>query len=113
MGDSLGLSREAAATDADVIVFCGVHFMAETASILSPDKTVLIPDPDAGCSLSDSINADQLRAWKAEHPGALVVMYVNTSADVKAETGVDFISIGALTHSAPALDLSLILERVP
>jgi quinolinate synthase len=86
MGDSLGLSRQAAATDADVIVFCGVHFMAETASILSPDKRVLIPDPDAGCSLSDSINADQLRAWKAEHPGALVVMYVNTSAEVKAET---------------------------
>ncbi len=86
MGDSLGLSRQAASTEADVIVFCGVHFMAETASILSPDKTVLIPDPDAGCSLSDSINADQLRAWKAEHPGAVVVMYVNTSAEVKAET---------------------------
>jgi quinolinate synthase len=86
MGDSLGLSRRAASTDAEVIVFCGVHFMAETASILSPDKTVLIPDPNAGCSLSDSINADQLRAWKAEHPGALVVMYVNTSAEVKAET---------------------------
>jgi quinolinate synthase len=86
MGDSLGLSREAASTDADVIVFCGVHFMAETASILSPEKTVLIPDPDAGCSLSDSIDADQLRAWKAEHPGAVVVMYVNTSAEVKSET---------------------------
>jgi quinolinate synthase len=86
MGDSLGLSRRAAETDADAIVFCGVHFMAETASILSPEKTVLIPDPDAGCSLSDSIDADQLRAWKAEHPGALVVMYVNTSAEVKAET---------------------------
>jgi len=86
MGDSLGLSRRAASTDADVIVFCGVHFMAETASILSPDKTVLIPDPKAGCSLSDSIDADQLRAWKAEHPGAVVVMYVNTSAEVKAET---------------------------
>jgi quinolinate synthase len=86
MGDSLGLSRRAAATDADVIAFCGVHFMAETASILSPEKTVLIPDPDAGCSLSDSIDADQLRAWKAEHPGAVVVMYVNTSAEVKAET---------------------------
>ncbi len=86
LGDSLALSREAAATDADAIAFCGVHFMAETASILSPDKTVLIPDLDAGCSLSDSINADQLRAWKAEHPGALVVMYVNTSAEVKAET---------------------------
>src|SRR3954454_8615972 len=86
MGDSLGLSRQAASTGADVIVFCGVHFMDETASILSPDKKVLIPDPNAGCSLSDSINADQLRAWKAEHPGALVVMYVNTSAEVKAET---------------------------
>jgi len=86
MGDSLGLSRAAAATDADVIVFCGVHFMAETASILSPSKTVLIPDLDAGCSLADSIDADQLRAWKAEHPGAMVVMYVNTSAEVKAET---------------------------
>jgi quinolinate synthase len=86
MGDSLGLSRAAAATDADAIVFCGVHFMAETASILSPAKTVLIPDLDAGCSLADSIDADQLRAWKAEHPGALVVMYVNTSAEVKAET---------------------------
>ncbi|HZO05258.1 MAG TPA: quinolinate synthase, partial [Solirubrobacterales bacterium] len=86
MGDSLGLSRQAAATVADTIVFCGVHFMAETASILSPEKTVLIPDPDAGCSLADSITADQLRAWKAQHPGALVVMYVNTSAEVKAET---------------------------
>jgi len=86
LGDSLGLSRKAAATDADVIAFCGVHFMAETASILSPDKTVLIPDLNAGCSLADSITAEQLRAWKAEHPGALVVMYVNTSAEVKAET---------------------------
>ncbi|HEY5052965.1 MAG TPA: quinolinate synthase NadA [Solirubrobacterales bacterium] len=86
MGDSLGLSRQAAATDADAIAFCGVHFMAETASILSPEKTVLIPDLDAGCSLADSIDADQLRAWKAEYPKALVVMYVNTSAEVKAET---------------------------
>ncbi len=86
MGDSLGLSREAAATDAEVIAFCGVHFMAETASILSPEKTVLIPDLDAGCSLADSITAAELRAWKAKHPGALVVMYVNTSAEVKAET---------------------------
>jgi quinolinate synthase len=86
VGDSLGLSRQAAATDADTIVFCGVHFMAETASILSPEKTVLIPDPDAGCSLADSITAEQLRDWKAEHPGAVVVMYVNTTAAVKAET---------------------------
>src|SRR5215213_2815259 len=86
LGDSLGLSRQAAATDAEVIAFCGVHFMAETASILSPDKKVLIPDLGAGCSLADSITAGQLRAWKSEHPGAVVVMYVNTSAEVKAET---------------------------
>src|SRR5689334_16607721 len=85
-GDSLGLSRQAAATDADAIVFCGVHFMAETAAILSPDTPVYIPDADAGCSLADSITADQLRAWKAQHPGAVVVMYVNTTAEVKAET---------------------------
>jgi quinolinate synthase len=86
VGDSLGLSRQAAAADSDTIVFCGVHFMAETASILSPDKTVLIPDPDAGCSLADSITAEQLRDWKAANPGAIVVMYVNTTAAVKAET---------------------------
>jgi quinolinate synthase len=86
-GDSLGLSRRAAASGASTIAFCGVHFMAETASILSPEKTVLIPDPDAGCSLADSITAEELRAWKAKHgPGAVVVMYVNTSAEVKAET---------------------------
>ena len=69
-----------------MIAFCGVHFMAETASILSPEKTVLLPDLDAGCSLADSITAEQLRAWKAKHPGAVVVMYVNTTAEVKAET---------------------------
>jgi quinolinate synthase len=86
VGDSLGLSRRAAAADADTIVFCGVHFMAETASILSPEKTVLIPDLDAGCSLADSITAEQLREWKRDHPGAIVVMYVNTTAAVKAET---------------------------
>src|SRR4051795_1622367 len=85
-GDSLGLSRQAAAADADAIVFCGVHFMAETAAILSPDTPVYIPDADAGCSLADSITADQLRDWKAQYPGAVVVMYVNTTADVKAET---------------------------
>ena len=85
-GDSLGLSRHAASADAAVIEFCGVHFMAETASVLCPDKAVLIADLGAGCSLAESINADQLRAWKAEHPGAVVVMYVNTSAEVKAET---------------------------
>ena len=86
VGDSLGLSREAAATDAEAIVFCGVHFMAETAAILSPDKTVLIPDLDAGCSLAASITAAELREWKAKHPGAVVVSYVNTTADVKAES---------------------------
>jgi quinolinate synthase len=86
VGDSLGLSRQAAAADASVIAFCGVHFMAETASVLSPDKTVLIPDLDAGCSLSDSITPDQLRAWQAEHPGAITVMYVNTTAEIKALT---------------------------
>jgi quinolinate synthase len=86
VGDSLGLSREAAATDADVIVFCGVHFMAETAAILSPNKIVLLPDMAAGCSLAATIDADQLRAWKAEHPGAVVVSYVNTTAEVKAES---------------------------
>jgi quinolinate synthase len=86
VGDSLGLSRQAAATDAEVIVFCGVHFMAETAAIVCPEKTVLIPDPEAGCSLAASITAEQLRAWKAEHPGAVVVSYVNTTAEVKAES---------------------------
>ncbi|MFO0327058.1 MAG: quinolinate synthase NadA, partial [Gemmatimonadota bacterium] len=86
VGDSLGLSREAARTDAEVIVFCGVHFMAETAAILSPAKTVLLPDLAAGCSLASTIDAAQLRAWKAEHPGAVVVAYVNTTAEVKAES---------------------------
>jgi quinolinate synthase len=86
VGDSLGLSQQAAATDAELIVFCGVHFMAETAAILAPEKTVLIPDPDAGCSLAASITAEQLREWKTEHPGAVVVSYVNTSAEVKAES---------------------------
>jgi quinolinate synthase len=86
VGDSLGLSREAAKAEADVIVFCGVHFMAETAAILSPEKRVLLPDMAAGCSLASTIDAEQLRAWKAEHPGAVVVSYVNTTAEVKAET---------------------------
>lgn len=85
VGDSLGLSRQAAKTDHKVILFCGVHFMAETAAITCPDKRVLIPDLGAGCSLADTINADQLRKWKGEHPGAIAVGYVNTSAEVKAE----------------------------
>jgi quinolinate synthase len=84
VGDSLALSQQAARTPATTIAFCGVHFMAETAAILSPEKTVLIPDLEAGCSLAESITAEQLSAWKAEHPGAIVVMYVNTSAEVKA-----------------------------
>ncbi len=86
VGDSLGLSRQGAATDKQVIAFCGVHFMAETASILSPEKRVLIPDLDAGCSLADSITAPDLKAWQEKHPGAVTVMYVNTTAEVKALT---------------------------
>jgi quinolinate synthase len=86
VGDSLGLSRRAAAGEAEVIAFCGVHFMAETASILCPEKTVLIPDLDAGCSLAASIDAAQLAGWRAEHPEGVVVMYVNTTAEVKALT---------------------------
>lgn len=88
VGDSLGLSRIAASSPASTIVFAGVHFMAETAKILSPAKRVLIPDQAAGCSLADTIDADQLRAWKAEYPDAVVVSYVNTSAEVKALTDV-------------------------
>ena len=85
VGDSLQLSQQAAATDRTLIVFCGVHFMAETAAVLCPDKRVLIPDPEAGCSLAATAPLEQVRAWKAEHPGAVVVAYVNTDADVKAE----------------------------
>jgi quinolinate synthase len=88
VGDSLALSRIAADAPDDTIVFCGVHFMAETAKILSPDKTVLIPDQRAGCSLADSITPDDLRAWKDEHPRAVVVSYVNTTAAVKALTDI-------------------------
>ena len=96
VGDSLALSRIAADCAARTIVFCGVHFMAETAKILAPDKTVLIPDARAGCSLADSIDADQLRAWKREHPGAVVVSYVNTTAEVKAETDICCTSANAV-----------------
>src|ERR671920_250002 len=84
IGESLALSKKATATESDIIVFCGVHFMAETASILCPDKKVLIPDLEAGCSLASTINAQELRAWKADHPDAIVVSYVNTTAEVKA-----------------------------
>ena len=123
VGDSLGLSQQAARTDASVIVFCGVHFMAETAKILSPEKTVLIPDLDAGCSLAESITADQLRSWKAEHPGAVVVSYVNTSADVKAESDycctsgnaraiIESLPAGRQTLFLPDVFLGIWLERV-
>lgn len=88
VGDSLGLSVQASQTDAEVIVFCGVHFMAETAKILSPQKRVLLPDKEAGCPMADMINADQLRKLKAQHPRARVMCYVNTSAEVKAECDI-------------------------
>ncbi len=123
VGDSLGLSRQAAATDADEIVFCGVHFMAETAAILAPAKRVLIPDPDAGCSLAASITAEQLRQWKDEHPGAVVVSYVNTSAEVKAlsdycctsgnaKSVIDAIPVEREILFLPDMFLGLWLERV-
>ena len=104
VGDSLGLSLQAQQTEAEEIVFCGVHFMAETAAILCPDKRVLIPDLDAGCSLADSITAQQLREWKAEHPGAVAVVYVNCAADVKAEADYCCTSANALklVQSIPA-----------
>ncbi|HVT21205.1 MAG TPA: quinolinate synthase NadA [Mycobacteriales bacterium] len=104
VGDSLALSRIAAQTDAAEIVFCGVHFMAETAKLLSPGKTVLIPTAQAGCSLADTIDVNGIRAWKAEHPGAAVVAYVNTSAAVKAETDICCTSSNAVdvVNSIPA-----------
>ena len=96
VGDSLALAQQAAKTNADIIVMCGVHFMAETAKILCPDKKVLIPAPEAGCSLADSCKAADLAAWKAEHPNHMVVSYVNTSAAVKALTDVVVTSSNAL-----------------
>jgi quinolinate synthase len=104
VGDSLALSRIAASAPQSTIVFCGVHFMAETAKILAPAKTVLIPDAAAGCSLADSLTVEQLREWKAEHPGAVVVSYVNTTAAVKAETDICCTSSNAVevVASVPA-----------
>jgi len=104
VGDSLALSRLAAASTASVIVFAGVYFMAETAKILAPDKTVLIPEPRAGCSLADTITAEQVREWKAQHPAAVVVAYVNTCAEVKAESDLCCTSANAaqIVASVPA-----------
>jgi quinolinate synthase len=123
VGDSLGLSRAAARTPADVIVFCGVHFMAETAAILNPAKRVLLPDLEAGCSLAETIDAEQLRAWKARHPDAVVVTYVNTSAEVKAESDycctsgnaravIEAIPADQTILFAPDMFLGTYLERV-
>lgn len=104
LGDSLGLSQEAGKTDADIIVFCGVHFMAETAAIISPDKKVLIPAQSAGCSLAESITGYELREWKKANPDGIVVSYVNTTAEVKAWTDICCTSANALkvVQSLPA-----------
>ena len=107
VGDSLGLSREAAATDAEVIIFCGVHFMAETAKLLAPDKTVILPEPNAGCPMADMITGEKLAAWKAEYPGVPVVTYVNSTAEVKALTDVCCTSA-----NAPQVVRSLGADRV-
>jgi quinolinate synthase len=107
VGDSLELSRKAAALEASMIVFCGVHFMAETAAVLAPGKTVLLPEVEAGCPMADMINARELRAWKARYPGLKVVCYVNTSAEVKAES-----DICCTSSNAVAVVNSLGVDRV-
>lgn len=107
-GDSLELSRKAAQMTEDVIVFCGVHFMAESAAILSPEKTILIPDPNAGCPMADMVTAEQLRALKAKHPGAKVVCYVNSSAEVKAESDICCTSSNAVKVCESLGDVQII-----
>jgi quinolinate synthase len=112
-GDSLGLSQEAARTEKQVIVFCGVHFMAESAAILAPEKTVLLPRPDAGCPMADMITADGVRLMRAQHPGAPVVTYVNSSAAVKAESDICCTSANAVrvVNSLPAAEVILTPDR--
>jgi quinolinate synthase len=113
-GDSLGLSREAARSGAEVIVFCGVHFMAESAAILSPEKTVLLPRMDAGCPMADMITADDLRSWRAGHPGAVVVTYVNSSAEVKALSDVCCTSgnaVNVVRSIPPEKEIFLVPDR--
>ena len=107
-GDSLELSRKAAELKEEVIVFCGVHFMAETAAILSPEKTILIPDPNAGCPMADMVTAEQLRALKAKHPAAKVVCYVNSSAEVKAESDICCTSSNAVNVCKSLGDVEII-----
>jgi quinolinate synthase len=113
VGDSLELSRKAAGWDAGVIIFCGVRFMAETAAILAPGKTVLIPDPDAGCPMADMITAGELRSWKARYPGRKVVCYINTSAEVKAESDICCTSSNAVAvvNSIPDEEVLFVPDR--
>jgi len=103
-GDSLELARKAAASDADIIVFCGVHFMAETAAILCPGKKILAPAPDAGCSLADSIKGSDLRQWKRKHPDGVIISYVNTTAETKAETDICCTSANAVKVAKSVID---------